>query len=165
MAAKTSRTRRPLSAADKAKADARQAERDALVAQLDEFDADELTGKALRTFDKLASHYSERNTMLIMIQCPTVTEVKTYKGWQAEGRQVRKGERGIAILAPAGQTRREGDVELPADDAPSQTSADAKPARRFFRWITIFDVAQTDAVTDAPAAEPSKTPTLDDFLK
>src|SRR2546430_1541053 len=44
--------------------------------------------------------YSFGNQMLIALQCPEATRVAGYRTWQKLGRQVRKGERGIAILAP-----------------------------------------------------------------
>ena len=45
-------------------------------------------------------HYSANNVLLIMLQCPDATRVAGYRMWQSMGRQVRKGERGIRILAP-----------------------------------------------------------------
>jgi len=44
--------------------------------------------------------YSARNVALIHAQRPDATRVAGYRAWQALGRQVRKGERGIRILAP-----------------------------------------------------------------
>ncbi len=45
-------------------------------------------------------HYSWRNSLLIMMQRPDATRVGGYHTWTSVGRQVRKGEHGIAILAP-----------------------------------------------------------------
>src|SRR3989442_4723007 len=53
--------------------------------------------------------YSARNVMLIMLQRPCARRVAGYRTWQAMGRQVRKGERGIAILAPCKYRRVETD--------------------------------------------------------
>src|SRR5437899_9904124 len=44
--------------------------------------------------------YSFGNIMLTGLQRPGATQVAGYKAWQGMGRQVRKGERGISILAP-----------------------------------------------------------------
>src|SRR5712671_2384655 len=44
--------------------------------------------------------YSLNNTLLIATQRPDATRVAGYKAWQTLGRQVRKGEHGIKILAP-----------------------------------------------------------------
>jgi len=44
--------------------------------------------------------YSLGNLLLIALQAPQATRVAGFRSWQSLGRQVRKGERGIAILAP-----------------------------------------------------------------
>src|SRR3954454_829119 len=44
--------------------------------------------------------YSFGNVCLIVSQRPDATQVAGYKTWQKLGRQVRKGEHGIRILAP-----------------------------------------------------------------
>ncbi len=44
--------------------------------------------------------YSLGNLLLIGGQAPHATRVAGFRSWQSLGRQVRKGERGIAILAP-----------------------------------------------------------------
>ncbi len=49
-------------------------------------------------------HYSFNNTVAIVMQRPDATQVAGYRTWQSMGRQVRKGEQGIQILAPV--TRR-----------------------------------------------------------
>src|SRR4029077_18835414 len=54
-------------------------------------------------------HYSFRNTLLIMIQRPDATRVAGFRAWQLLGRQVRKGEKAIWILAP--MTRKIGDED------------------------------------------------------
>jgi len=45
-------------------------------------------------------HYSFRNAMLIFTQCPEATRVAGYTVWKSLGRQVKKGEKGLCILAP-----------------------------------------------------------------
>src|SRR3954447_5226136 len=44
--------------------------------------------------------YSFQNTLLILGQRPNATNVAGYEIWKTLGRQVSKGEKGIAILAP-----------------------------------------------------------------
>src|SRR5260370_7923899 len=44
--------------------------------------------------------YSFGNVCLIVSQRPDASQVAGYRAWQALGRQVRKGERSIKILAP-----------------------------------------------------------------
>ncbi len=45
--------------------------------------------------------YSAHNCALIAMQRPDATRVAGYRAWQALGRQVVKGAKGIAILCPA----------------------------------------------------------------
>lgn len=45
-------------------------------------------------------HYSLRNMMLILRQNPEATQCAGYTTWKKLGYQVRKGEKGLKILAP-----------------------------------------------------------------
>lgn len=72
--------------------------------------------------------YSERNAMLIVMQLEDATDVRGYAEWLKNGRQVRKGEHGIKILAPAGKS----------------DEVDGKKSRQFFRLVSVFDVSQTE---------------------
>lgn len=84
--------------------------------------------------------YSFNNICLITSQCPTATRVAGFHTWRALGRCVRKGEKGIGILAPIVRRR---------DDAASDD--DAKHVAGF-RAAHVFDVSQTDG---DPLPEPS----------
>jgi hypothetical protein len=44
--------------------------------------------------------FSWHNVCLIASQCPTATRVAGFQTWHTMGRFVRKGEKGIAIIAP-----------------------------------------------------------------
>jgi hypothetical protein len=83
-------------------------------------------------------HYSERNAGLIVMQAPNATEIRGFTAWREHGRQVRKGELGIRILAPAGQS----------EGTPATEDTPAKDGRRFFKLISVFDIAQTDPITE-----------------
>lgn len=76
--------------------------------------------------------YSLNNLMLIVSQRPDASQVAGYKAWQSLGRQVRKGEHGIRILAPCVRK---------VDDA-----ATGEPTARVvgFRCVSVFDVSQTE---------------------
>jgi len=80
-------------------------------------------------------HYSANNVFLIMLQRPEATRVAGYRAWQSMDRQVRKGERGIRILAPC-QYR----YKVTEDDG----SETAHVGIRGFTTATVFDVSQTD---------------------
>jgi hypothetical protein len=51
--------------------------------------------------------YSLRNALLIAVQRPDARQVAGFRTWRRLGRVVRKGERGIAILAPVVRRKRE----------------------------------------------------------
>jgi len=77
--------------------------------------------------------YSWRNTFLIMLQRKDASLVAGYRQWQKRGRQVRRGEKGIAILAP---------VIVKIRDENGEFTGERKLVG--FRKVTVFDVAQTD---------------------
>ena len=85
--------------------------------------------------------YSPNNVLLISVQRPEATLVAGYRSWQQLGRQVVRGERGIAILAP---------VLVRADSHPDTQAADPARVLRGFRVTHVFDVSQTegDALPD-----------------
>ncbi len=75
-------------------------------------------------------NYSLHNTMLIAMQRPDAERVASYKVWQSFGRQVRRGEKAIRILAPIVVKREE----------------DGEERRKCvgFKSVSVFDVGQTD---------------------
>lgn len=85
--------------------------------------------------------YSPTNQLLIAAAHPEAHYVAGYRTWQTMGRQVLKGSHGIPILAPLIK-------KMPTDDDP-----DAK-AIVGFRWVTVFDVAQTTGDPDTLPPEP-----------
>lgn len=97
---------------------------------------------------RAAGHpYSLGNLLLIVSQRPTATIVRGYRAWQEEGRQVRKGERGLLILAP---------LTARITDDTGETAT----VIRGFRTTTVFDITQTDG-PEYPAF-PRPTPLLGD---
>lgn len=93
--------------------------------------------------------YSLRNQLLIFTQAEdrgfAPTRVAGFTAWKALGRSVRKGERGLAILAPC-RYRPETDESSAGDAEASTGPAGETPARvlRGFRVAHVFDVSQTD---------------------
>lgn len=71
--------------------------------------------------------YSFQNTMLIALQRPDATRVAGFRSWQALGRNVMKGEKGIRILAPSTRKDDEDNTILTG-----------------FRVVSVFDLAQTE---------------------
>jgi hypothetical protein len=132
--AKEPRTTRPLE--DTMTADAlKKITTDALgtlAALLDEGNSDQLTA-LLKTMARF-HRYSWHNVSLIASQRPTATRVAGFQTWRTLGRFVRKGEKGIAILAPI-VTRR--DAESSNDNARAVTG---------FRAAYVFDGLSRDSV-------------------
>lgn len=89
--------------------------------------------------------YSARNVLLILNQAPWASHVAGYRTWKQLGRQVRAGEKGIAILAPCRYRTSTDD----GDDTRSDESAgDSDPVVvRGFRVVHVFDISQTDGDT------------------
>jgi hypothetical protein len=75
--------------------------------------------------------YSWCNQMLIMMQRPGATYVAGYNSWLKLKRFVRKGEKGIAILAP-----------MFFKDKKPETDEDGM--RVWFKRVFVFDITQTD---------------------
>ncbi|GAO74252.1 ArdC family protein [Meiothermus ruber] len=89
--------------------------------------------------------YSARNVMLILMQRPEATLVAGVKHWNELGRRVKKGERGIAILAPSVKK-----VEV-VDEATGQVREERKLAG--FHTTYVFDVSQTEGEPLEPEGE------------
>jgi antirestriction protein ArdC len=96
--------------------------------------------------------YSFGNTLLIAFQRSDATLVAGFKAWQAMGRHVKKGEKGIAILAPIVAKVKSDDAAENVLDNATKQRGDTGRAVVGFRTVYVFDVAQTDgdALPDAP---------------
>lgn len=81
-------------------------------------------------------NYSVRNAMLIHFQCPTATHVAGFRTWQKLGRYVKRGEHGIAILAPIVRHKK---ILLIDDEEDSE-----KEVLMAFKTAYVFDISQTD---------------------
>ena len=96
--------------------------------------------------------YSTRNTMLIYMQKPDATLVAGYRAWETQfGRYVKKGEKGIKILAPAPFVmKKEMDKLDPVTRRPVldefgvavKEEVEIRLAR--FKVTSVFDLSQTD---------------------
>lgn len=78
-------------------------------------------------------HYSLHNILLIASQKPDASHVAGFRTWNALGRFVKKGEKGIMILAPILRRRAKNDEECEE----ARTIAG-------FRAAYVFDISQTD---------------------
>ena len=84
-------------------------------------------------------NYSLNNVMLIARQKPLAIHVAGVRTWNSLGRFVRKGEKGILILAPMiGRKKTDGTAESIAD------AKDASAQLYGFRGVYVFDISQTE---------------------
>lgn len=96
-------------------------------------------------------NYSFNNTLLIVMQKPESTLVAGYQAWQKKfNRQVKRGEKGIQIIAPAPFKEKHeiekvdpetGEIILGEDGQPETEVVEQIVPR--FRVTTVFDVSQT----------------------
>ena len=103
-----------------------------LIAALNAGHSEVLAGylKAIGRFHR----YSLHNVLLIASQKPNASYVAGFRTWNQLGRFVKKGEKGIVILAPI--VRRKPETEMDPEETPASVAG--------FRPAYVFDVSQTD---------------------
>lgn len=89
-------------------------------------------------------HYSFGNCILIAIQRPDATHVAGFGRWKDLGRFVRKGEKGISILAPLVGKRKKNETDESNQAENSTDEAQAGKVVFGFRVVHVFDVSQTE---------------------
>ena len=95
--------------------------------------------------------YSLYNTWLILMTRPDATHVAGFRQWNNFNRFVKKGEKGIPILAPIWVKQENQDQE------------DVKLALRGFKVAYVFDISQTDG-EELPPPPDWKKPEKNVFL-
>jgi antirestriction protein ArdC len=98
--------------------------------------------EALATFlDAMARfhNYSFGNVLLIARQRPTATHVAGIRTWNELGRRVKRGEKGIAILAPMITKNRKKREQSETEETDTN-----KSALLGFRRVYVWDEAQTE---------------------
>ena len=88
----------------KAAAEARKAEMEEITTKLEKGVKDIFTTDGYKDYLNFCAklpRYSVNNQILIMLQRPDATMCQSFTGWKDMNRFVRKGEKGIRILAPA----------------------------------------------------------------
>lgn len=92
----------------------------------------------LNTVSKFHS-YSYRNTVLIAMQKPDAQQVAGFRSWQKNfERNVKKGEKGISILAPAPRKITQKTTDENGAEVLQEVVIPA------YRVVTVFDVSQTE---------------------
>jgi antirestriction protein ArdC len=98
-----------------------------------------LQSELFRNYLKTAAafwSYSWHNQMLIWKQKPDASYVGGYHTWLRCGRYVRKGEKGIAILAPM----------FFKDKAKTADGSETDVKRIWFKVVYVFDISQTEGM-------------------
>lgn len=117
--------------------------------------------------------YSFNNTLLIAMQCPGATRLAGFQSWKKFGRHVKKGEKGIKVIAPAPYktTITVGKADphtmqpiLGADGKPVKEEKEVVVPR--YKVVSTYDVSQTEG---KPLPEIASTLTgsvdsYDDFM-
>ncbi len=93
-------------------------------------------------------NYSPGNVLLILSQRADATRICGYRAWQALGRQVKKGENGLAILAPCVTRGR------PPEETDGEQHEEVARVLRGFRVVHVFDISQTEG-PELPEVTPS----------
>ena len=97
-------------------------------------------------------NYSIGNQILIMLQEPNATHVAGFVTWKELDRWVKRGGKGISILAPVFPPRAtcpkcgaripKGTRYCPKCGEPVEIEIEISP--RFFKVVTVFDISQTE---------------------
>ena len=96
-------------------------------------------------------NYSFSNALLILFQRPDASFVAGYNTWKQLGRQVKRGEQGIMILAPCGFSAvleyekidpKTGQTVIGPDGQPETVKKPVAPNR--FKIAHVFDMSQTE---------------------
>lgn len=96
--------------------------------------------------------YSVNNTLLIHLQRPDATLVAGFNTWKNKfGRYVKRGEKGIQVIAPATSQRNvqepalDKDTKEPIFDAAGNAVMEERTVRiTRYKPVTVFDLSQTD---------------------
>ena len=96
--------------------------------------------------------YSVNNTLLIHMQRPNATHVAGFNAWRDKfERHVKKGERGIQIIAPTPVLKKIRETVIDPDTKRPVLDAEGKPVTEernvkvpMFKPVTVFDVSQTE---------------------
>lgn len=135
---------------------------------VEDFFTSEKYGEYLKTMTKF-HRYSFNNTLLIAMQRPDATLVTGYRNWQSMGRQVKKGEKGITILAPAPKKQKKAQAlfdqnQMPIlDENGNQKFEEVEVVIPRFKATTVFDINQTEGDPIQTISPEELTEAVEDF--
>ena len=137
----------------KAAAEARKAEMEEITGKLEKGVKDIFKTENYKEYLNFCAklpRYSVNNQILIMLQKPDATMCQSFTGWKEMNRFVRKGEKGIRILAPSpykmqkeqDKTDASGKTVLDKDGEPVKETVEITV--NAFKPVSTFDVSQTE---------------------
>jgi hypothetical protein len=102
--------------------------------------------------------YSFGNVMLIARQKPDATNIAGVRTWNSLGRFVKRGEKGILILAPMVGHRRSRQIQIAPDIDTDSVDDEPKPERQLigFRAVYVFDRLSRDLRSSLGAPDGSR---------
>lgn len=137
----------------KAAAEARKKEMDQMAQKLEAGVKDVFRGenyKAYLDFCAKMPRYSVNNQILIMMQKPNATMCQSFTGWKEMGRFVKKGEKGIRVMALTPYKMEREQDKIGADGKPvlDQDGETVKEVVEIkvnaFKPVSTLDISQTD---------------------
>ncbi len=137
----------------KAALEARKAEMEEITKKLEKGVKDVFNGENFKEYLKFCAklpRYSVNNQLLIMLQKPDATMCQSFANWKDMNRFVKKGEKGIRILAPA-PYKTEREQEKKDADGNVIRNANGEPVTEkvevtvnAFKPVSTFDISQTE---------------------
>ena len=105
----------------------------------------------LRTMSRFHS-YSVNNTILIHMQMPNATRVAGFNKWKNQfGRHVKRGEKGLTVIAPTPFKKKIEEMKLDPDTKAPVLDGEGKVVMEereieipMFKPVKVFDVSQTE---------------------
>ena len=149
----------------KAAAEARKAEMEEITSKLEKGVKEIFDGANYQQYLNFCAklpRYSVNNQILIMMQKPDATMCQSFTNWKEVNRHVRKGEKGIRILAPAPYKMQKEQDKVDASGK-AVLDKDGEPVKETvevtinaFKPVSTFDISQTEG-------EPVPTPGVDEL--
>lgn len=137
----------------KAAAEARKAEMDEITGKLEKGVKEIFEGDNYKDYLKFCAklpRYSVNNQILIMMQKPDAVMCQSFTGWKDMNRFVKKGEKGIRILAPSPYKMEKEQDKMDASGKPV-FDKDGEPVKEkveitvnAFKPVSTFDISQTE---------------------
>ena len=105
----------------------------------------------LRTMSRFHT-YSVNNTILIHMQMPNATRVAGFNKWKNQfGRHVKRGEKGLTVIAPTPFKKKIEEMKLDPDTKAPMLDGEGKVVMEereieipMFKPVKVFDVSQTE---------------------